>query len=273
MRIRASAAPSAGRCPGLVLLPDTRPSGRAAQTGSAVGYVIEQLHRHGGMSVSPSVVAAIGRHLRSEWPDADFDEVDRLSAAYAADSRNGPASPYGVVIPESLEAEVRCQIADPTTRAEHEIVGHLDQARAVYDPAAGREVVQVWDVKSGGRSHPHPQSYGLGYTAQLAAYVAGLDASRPDWLGDRPVEAGGIVYLQAYPKTPRGAPEPDRVFLPASFRTASDARRILSSVAWLLTLIERGTVPIWPGEHCSYCPGGGAPGCLSAIEVQLAGRA
>ena len=237
-------------CPGLHAMraasDDT--SGKAAQTGSAVGRMIELWHRG---TLPGDLHLAVEAQAASEWPLADLDTARGWLTAYLADPRNWDDSEHGEVIPESLEQEVvynlPCDESDPTGEPIR-LVGHMDQVRR--SPGG----LKVWDVKSG---RPSGTEMIAAHAWQLAAYALGATA-----LYGEPVLPGGIIRLRGY-DSKRTKP-PKNVFYQTPW-TLDQCRDMLGSPAYLIAMLRRGEVLSLPGASCVWCPGGGPHLCGSKI--------
>lgn len=243
---RISALNSFSKCSGLVaartLTPGT--SGKAADTGTAVGRGIELWHKG-------SDYTALLRKLREEheehYPLADLAEVERVVLAYCNDLRNRP----DVVLPDSLELEVTLRLdadQDDPTGEPIVLTGHVDQVRYAFPDHKDREHLglELWDVKNGRGSG---EDMTRDYAFQLAAYTLALE----EHYGEGEIAMGGVVRTKGY--IARGNPEPSeaRVFFPMPWRK-SDCLSVLDTVRYLIGQIRAGAIPHTPGPHCRYCP-------------------
>ena len=239
--VRISALTSLTKCPASMILQRAfdRGSGAAADTGSAVGRLV-QLHHEGW--IADDAIERARREAPTEFPLADLARAERLYLSYAADPRN----PRDVVVKGTCEQEVRLVLPpdahDPTGQPIH-LVGHVDQIRHHPD---GR--LRVWDTKAGKLDD------GLAmtrvYAWQLAAYALAATAT----LG-RPVLPGGIIRLAGYEA--RDA-EPSSGQASTHYETPwtlDECATMLASVSALIAMIRRGDVLMLPGSHCRWCPG------------------
>ena len=242
-------------CPASVKFEDNE-SSQAAETGSAVGRMIELYHL--GADIDEGV-------LRANFPLADLDRAGKLLDAYTLDPRN----PKDAVVRESLEETVTA-ILEPhpldRTGLPVVLIGHLDQVR-VSD--AG--FYEIWDVKSGRKDRQLPR-----YAFQLHAYCEGYAQKYPD----RKVRVGGIINLVGYEQTRmeggernaatgrmRGAKKTEYAIGEHPVFLRSLARRsthdlVLLEIRRTIALIRMGQNAAVPGEWCSYCPGDEFPVCL-----------
>ena len=247
---RISALPMTGTCPGFSVLraaEDGRGS-RAANTGSAVGRIIELWHRgHETDAALEEAMQGAAREAGEKWPDADLDEANSLARSYAADPRN-----RGVVVADLCEREVRLVLPpapeDPTGLPV-ELVGHVDQIRRVGG------VLRVWDVKAG---KPGGIEMLYSYAWQIAAYALAATAT----LGET-VLPGGIIRLRGY--GPRTSPEAAAVHFEAPWSHAQ-CNVMLATAVQEIAWLRAGLVHLRPGLHCMWCPGGGPHVCAGAID-------
>ncbi len=249
---RISALNTLARCAGAAAL-DTvsdREGGAAADTGTAVGRMVQLWHELGE---TPTALAAAVQQAEAEvadHPRADLQAAAVWAAGYASDSRN-----LGVVVPGSCEMEVRL------TLGAHKLVGHIDQLRSVN----GAET--VWDVKSGQGARLSACSCGAldktaiggremekSYAWQLSAYALALTQT----LG-RPILPGGIIRIRAYAWNSRCKWDREDTSTAPVFHHMPwglDAcREQMTSAEHLLDLLEEGLVLLTPGAHCLWCPG------------------
>ena len=229
--------------------------GPAADTGSAVGRMIELAH--GGAMLDDAVRTVTGE-APDRFPRADLDQAARWAFAYCSDRRNSPNSPYGAVVPGSCEREVLYTLPLPPgeSGAPFQLVGHLDQLRR--DPQ-GR--LRVWDVKSG---KPGGQEMVLLYAWQIAAYALASTEAYGE-----PVLPGGIIRLRGYDKVPFMDPAAGDIASASSvfyevYWTLDDCREMLTTAAAELARVRAGYIHLRPGLHCLYCPAGPDPGGCSA---------
>lgn len=247
-RARGSSVVSLVKCAGLWLarVDDQQGSGGpAAQTGSAVGRLIQLFHEGWVPAEAWNIVEREG----AQWPDANMEDVLTMGSAYFLDPRNGPASEYGTVEPGSCEKEVTLRVeADEIERTlglpgePFEIVGHLDQLRRGRDG-----VLRVWDLKSG---KPSGDEMLQEYHLQLAVYALAATAT----LGEL-VLPGGIIRLRAYQTK---GPAADRPHAPGVFWetrwTTEDCEAALDNVRHEIAMLRSGRVVTRAGLHCRYCP-------------------
>ncbi len=257
---RISSLTSLTTCPGLYSMQDAQPHlrapGEAADTGTAVGRMVE-LWEHGRST--EDAIHAMSGEAQERCPLYNHDKAAQMFRSYASDPRNQPDGEYGNVIPESLEAEVTATLKYPFIRDELSLIGHMDQCRALGDD------VFVWDVKTGGR-YESPASYVPKYVWQLAGYAVALHQTQPKWLRGRQVYVGGIILLSQYPTTAKArVPFPRGVFQSLGIHDIASCEMVLESAAWMVSYVRGGIVPIFPGAACAYCPGGSAPGCLQML--------
>ncbi len=267
--LRMSSLNSLKDCPGSLVMAigaEDR-GGKAADTGTAIGQMIELFHR--GRSVSDAVTetaecsqegAVIGGTERDAFPLADISLAKKWMERYARDPRN----PVDAVVEESLEVEVELELdpfpSDPTGQKIY-LVGHIDQIRP--DPDDG--IWEVWDVKSGSR---HSGNEMVQYYAwQQAAYT--LAAAKHF---KRPMRWGGILLVRGYdsqvlepnPKWTPGSKEPRRkrvkpapgrenVFFRAPF-SHDDLLAMMYQVRKRIAGIRAGDPDLQMGEHCRWCP-------------------
>ena len=253
---RVSSLNSLCRCPGFYVLSTTRgPAGRAAQTGTAVGRLIELWHR-AGEPRGPGAIVELCDQVQFEGatrtPLADWDEVAQMAGLYAGDPRN-----HGVVLAESCEAEVRITLPaapeDPTGRP-FTLVGHLDQLRRGSDG-----VLRVWDLKSGKGS-------GIEMIHSYAWQLAGYALASTETYGET-VLPGGIIRLRGYLGKRASTPEA-RVFFATPW-TLQQCEAILETAIYDIGVLRAGTVPTRPGVYCAYCPAGGPHVCSDNITDLL----
>jgi hypothetical protein len=250
--LRISALSTLGKCAGAAALNTAteRESGAAADTGTAVGRMVELWHKQGE---TPTALDAAVRQTEAEiasHPKANLQDAAAWASGYAADSRNA-----GVVDAKSLEAEVRLQLGP------FELVGHLDQIRNVN----GAE--SVWDVKSGQGARLSACSCGAldktavggremtrAYAWQVSAYA--LAASETF---KRTILPGGVIRIRAYGWNSRCRwDKADMSTAPAFHYMPWDldaCREQMDSVLHLLELLQSGRVLCTPGAHCLWCPG------------------
>lgn len=258
---RVSALNSLTKCPGLVCARTVSPgsSGKAADTGTAVGRLIQLWHE--GVMFEDAARKA-GGEMAQDFPLADWDAARTVALFYAQDPRNRP----DVVVPGSCELEVMVRLEpdeeDPTGEP-IELSGHVDQIRWAFPdhPERERLGMAVWDVKNGA-------AYGdemiHDYAFQIAAYAVGCTAHYGG-----PVMPGGIIRTQGYvPK--RGSVEPAEanVFFATPW-AMSDAHAILDQVRYLIGQIRAGAILRQPGKHCRWCPSS-FPACVTGdLEALL----
>ncbi|HYE93937.1 MAG TPA: PD-(D/E)XK nuclease family protein [Terriglobales bacterium] len=247
---RISSLPGIGQCPGFALLRTAEDgSSAAADNGSAAGRIIELWHRAGEHATAFEEAAQTAMREASEkFPRADMDQARTWALQYANDPRN-----KGVVVADLCEREVRlslpCAPEDPTGQP-IELVGHVDQIRRV------RGQLRVWDTKSG-----KPGGLELLYSAtlQIAAYALASTAT----LGE-PVLPGGVIRLRAW-DTKRAQTEQANAFFEAPW-TLDECRGLLDSSAFDIGLLRQGIIPLRPGTHCQWCPGGAPNLCGARID-------
>lgn len=232
-RIRASSLATLARCPGLHLVQreSASGSGAAADTGSAVGRMIQLYHEgrtHG------DAIAQAGRECAEKFPAARLEDAATRALRYMRDERNPPKIAF------HCELEVDLVLPGWEGEPDVHLRGHLDQIREGQD---GR--LYVWDVKDGA---PQGQDLVLGYAWQLSAYALGATAK----LG-RPVLPGGIIRTKGY-DVARAAADPSvcSVFFSAPW-SLDQARAMLDNVVFMVHLIRKGLVVRTPGSHCSWC--------------------
>ena len=231
-RIRASSLATLARCPGLhVVQRESSGSGVAADTGSAVGRMIELWHA--GLTAGDAIARA-GREAAERYPNAKLEDAGRRALRYMRDERNPPKIAF------HCELEVDLVLPGWEGEPDVHLRGHLDQIREGED---GR--LRVWDVKDG---EPSGQEMVLGYAWQLAAYALGATEK----LG-RPVLPGGIIRTKGY-DVAKGHADPSiaNVFFVAPW-TLDQCRAMLENVVFKVHLIRRGLVLRTPGVHCSWC--------------------
>lgn len=253
---RISALPTLSRCPGAYLC--DRDSGRtssAADTGTAVGRIVELWHRLGENDLA---IEEATRNAMSEGSPrtelADWDRAREWAQLYAADPRN-----CGVVVAEYCEIEVTLTLeADPDdpTGLPLEFVGHVDQIRR-----GSSGCLEVWDVKSG---KPYGDEMVSDYALQLVGYALACTQT----LGE-PVLPGGIVRMRGY--TPeRGSVEPSQanVFFPTPW--SHDAcRDLIHTAVYTVGEFRRGIARLQPGKHCRWCPAGNPGLCGPQVAAEL----
>lgn len=248
-RARVSGVVNLARCPGLWVARVSGPrdeSGPAAQTGSAVGRMIELWHR----GTLPAEIMSQVRSEAERWPSADLTdngEAQLMAAAYFSDGRNAPGSDWGTVDPGSLEREVQLLVPpDPLDPTGEPVlfVGHLDQARRGRDG-----FLRVWDTKCG---KPSGSEMLQEYAWQLAVYTLAAGATYGET-----VLPGGLIRLRDY-ETGRGkargwGPDAPGVYYAAPW-SLDDCRAMLGSIMQEIALVRMGRVALRPGLHCRYCP-------------------
>lgn len=248
---RISSIPSLGTCPGFAVL---RASGaddggsKAADTGSAVGRVIQLWHQGGeGAGALEEAMQRAVREAPEAFPQADLDEARTWALMYAADPRN-----RGVVLPDSCEQEVRLALPaapeDPTG-APVEFVGHMDQVRRVQGQ------LRVWDLKSGKGG-----GLELLYTHawQLAAYALAATEAY-----NQPVLPGGVIRLRGY--TAKTSPPEANAHFDAPWSLEA-CRTMLATAVQHVAWLRLGLIHLQPGIHCQWCPGGGPANCGERID-------
>jgi len=256
--IRMSSLTSLQRCPAMSLIGDARldlserRSGRAAQTGTAVGRIIELWHAGRAMqdAVRQTTLEAQGQvDKRSALPQADLKKAETWAVGYAEDPRN----PQDGVLACSLEREVRLELEpdpeDPTGKPIL-LVGHTDQVRRNN---FGR--LELWDVKSGS---PGGAQMLAEYAWQLCAYSLACTESYGE-----AVVPGGVIRVRDY--TARRIDLMEGVFYHAAY-TLDDARSMMRGVAHHVAMIRKGIVHQHPGVHCLYCPAQGPHLCGRLLE-------
>jgi len=260
---RISALPSLAKCPGFVALrkatPDSGP-GRARDSGSAVGRLIELCHRG---YLFEDAMLQVAREAPDEFPMYDETDIRIWGMQYCTDTRNGSESPLGVVIGDRCEAEVTLTL-DPapedSTGEPVKFVGHIDQVRRGPDG-----ILRVWDVKSGNIGDNPRIEYGLEllyqHAWQLAAYAL---ACTETW--DETVLPGGIIRLRGYlcRNKPVVPPSDAKVFFHAPW-SLETCREMLATPVYHIAGIRNGAIALNPGDHCLYCPGGGPNLCGDEI--------
>jgi hypothetical protein len=251
---RVSALNSLAKCPGLVAARTALPSesGKAADTGTAVGRGIELWHK--GMELTP-LLLQVGEEQASH-PKADWEAVAKTVTGYCNDPRNPP----DVVVPDSLELEVTLRLEpdedDPTGKP-IVLVGHTDQVRYAYPDHPDRENLGLllFDVKNGRASGDEMV---MDYAYQLAAYTVALESH----YGVGEVMTGGIIRTKGYlskvkdattGKLRRAEPGEHRVFHHAGW-TIDTCHAILGNVRYLIGQVRAGVIVAQPGAHCRYCP-------------------
>lgn len=251
---RASSLEGLARCAGLHViraaegLMGSDRSGAAAQTGSAVGRVVELWHRQGEIGFDEALSAA-----RSEqgYADARWDDVREMALGYCADARN-----RGCVVPEWQEIEIRAEIPpapeDPTGEPVV-LVGHPDQIRR--SPLGE---LRVWDLKSG---MPDGQEMQHSHAWQVAAYAIAATAT----LG-QPVLPGGLIRLRGYTT---GKPPSEAAAHYPMMWSLEQCSRMMEAVAYEVAQIRRGTIVPRPGAHCRWCPGKNPALCPERIDVAM----
>lgn len=259
--IRISALNSLAKCPGLVCSRTVTPSesGQAADTGSAVGRLIELWHA--GLSVEDARRKAEAE-MPEQFPKADWEGAVKRALLYCADERNPP----GVVVPGSCELEVVLRLEadeDDPTGEPIVLTGHVDQIRWAHPDSEDREALgmRVWDVKDGRASG---DDMTRDYAYQLAAYAVACS----DHFGE-PVLPGGIIRTKGY--IARGANDPSEanVFYYTPW-TLEQCHAILRQVAYMIGQIRAGAVLRQPGSWCRWCPLD-FPGCSGGDLERLLG--
>jgi hypothetical protein len=221
-----------------------RESGKAADTGTAIGLMVELWHRGDDpdRAITRTENAATGGFAdRHPFSLADLGEATRAFRRYAADPRND----RGMVLVDSLEREVSLELPphpfDPTG-APVCISGHLDQVRI-----GAHGMLEVWDVK---HSRFNGDDLLKKYFWQQAAYTIATGASY-----GRPVKWGGLICTKGY--LVRGAqtraPDAFRVHFRASM-TVADCKAALDAIRFTVAMIRRGAIAPTPGVFCNYCP-------------------
>lgn len=263
-RWRISSLPSLSRCPGFTLLGVDRPSSKAADTGSAVGRLIELWHRAGEDSGQmDACVQTLRAEAASRFALADLDDVVTTGLLYAQDPRN-----RGEVVADYCELQVDVTLPpapeDPVGEP-IQLRGHVDQIREV----GGQ--LYVWDVKNG---RPEGEELVNSYALQLAAYAVAATHT----LG-RDVLPGGIIRTQGYRATRRvrgddgelrdRVPTDARVFYHAQW-SLSQCRSMLGTAVQHVALLNAGIVLTQPGVHCRWCPADGPNVCGDEIERAFA---
>ena len=251
--VRISALTALTKCPASMILQRAfdRGSGAAADTGSAVGRLVQLYHE--GWLVDDAIERA-RRECPTEFPLADLPRAETLLGHYVRDPRN----PREVVAKGSCELEVRLVLppdaSDPTGAPIH-LVGHVDQIRHHPDG-----VLRVWDTKAGKLDD------GLAmtrvYAWQLAAYALAATAT----LG-REVRPGGIIRLAGY-ETRDGGEQARAGTASTHYETPwtlDECATMLASVSGLIAMIRRGDVLMLPGAHCRWCPGEAPNLCADKI--------
>jgi len=266
--VRISAFNPLAVCPGLFVLQSLgeSTSGKAADTGSLVGYGVEMFHlAYEGDAVAAALHSAhlMTLHQEARWPKADLKAAIRTVARYCEDTRSYTASsPFGIVVAERQEAEVNLTLTPDDDDPAGEpifLTGHVDQPRR--DPFG---VLKIWDVKNTKRYTGVDALYK--YAWQLAAYCV---AATETWGED--VTPGGIILTQAYHGKIKGkkpASECGGVWISAPW-SLSDCRAMLRQVAYQIGRVRAGLIAETPGPSCSYCPGEGPSNCGRAISDLL----
>lgn len=261
--LSVSSLTSLGKCPGFHVFSDTRfelhdPYGsEAAQTGTAVGRMIELYHR--GMAFRDALEQAHaekeaaagsdrgGATDRRAFPLANMANAERWFHGYCDDPRN----PQDIVIADLQERHVRATIPpapeDPTG-APVVLAGHPDQVRR--DSVSG--VMSVWDVKSG---TPAGICMLYEHAWQLSGYAVALTATL-----NEPVHPGGIIRVRGYGKRTAKEPGSEDVFWHAPW-TLEQARGMMDVVAQHVAWLRGGLIHLHPGNHCQWCPAGSPANC------------
>lgn len=242
---RVSALNSLKKCPGLVCARTVAPgeSGKAADTGTAVGRMIQLWHE--GKQFE-DLQRQAHEEMPTDFPLADWEGARERALFYCADPRNRP----DVVVPGSCELTVECRLdpdEDDPTGEPIILSGHVDQIRWAFPDHPGREFLgmRVWDVKDGrasGEDMVHDYAY------QLAAYSVACTS-----YFEEDVTPGGIIRTKGY--TPRGGVDPAEAR--AFFHTpwSLDAcHAILGQVRYMIGQIRAGAVARQPGSWCRWCP-------------------
>lgn len=227
--------------------------GVAAQTGTAVGRMIELWHA--GREINEAIALTNVESIdgaeggeRHPFPDYNVEESEEMFRAYAGDPRNK----VDVV---GQELEVRLELPphdwDPTGLPII-LVGHIDQIRV------GSTIKTLWDVKSGRPSGPSMLN---DYALQQAAYLLALNEPGSPFA---PVEAGGIIRTRDYKK--RDKTTQPQVFYRYDWMSLRNARSVVDAVRLKVAALRRCEVDINPGSHCGYCPAGGPFGCLDQLN-------
>ncbi len=253
---RISGLPSLGKCPGFSLLGRGGASSKAADTGTAVGRIVELFHRfNDDTSKADFVVRQARTESAIHFPLADMDEAVTTGLMYMQDPRN-----WGEVVGELCEKTVTVELPpapEDETGEPVKLVGHVDQIREV----GGQ--LYVWDTKNGAAQGDEMV---FNYALQLAGYAVAATHT----LG-RDVLPGGIIRTKGY-RPKRRMRDPDtndlrdrrpgehRVFFPAQW-SLSQCRSMLGTVVQHVALIRNGVVLTQPGKHCDWCPADGPHTC------------
>lgn len=252
--LRISALNSLTKCPGFAALGtiDDSPGGIAANSGSAVGRVVQLWHERGEDPIALDAAirqaeAEIARH-----PKADFDDVRKWAEGYARDPRNA-----GVVEPASCEREVKLRLGA------FELVGHVDQLRRQHG------ALSVWDLKSG---KPGGRDMVNSHAWQISAYALACTET----LGET-VLPGGIIRIRSYAWNNRCRwDKSDMANAPAFYATPWSldvCREMMASVESHLSMLAEGRVHMHPGTQCAWCPGAAPNLCGDAISDAFEGSA
>ncbi len=270
--IRISAAPSLMACTGgyLAALEEERDSGPAADTGTAVGLLV-QLYHLGHSEEEAKLITESSKEVGFEggypFPQADMGEAVRAFTLYCEDPRN----PRDIVITDSLELSVTTSLPphpmDPT-RSPVWVTGHIDQIRIADDGS-----LEVWDLK---HSRKREDELLRHYAPQQVLYA--LAAS--EHYG-RKVRWGGLLRTRAYlerrrlPAPPGSGkqytladrdPASARAFIRSGYNAQmidNLVRRFVRRVAWA----RMGFPIINQGPHCNWCPHKDFHTCYDEWEV------
>jgi hypothetical protein len=207
---------------------------------------------HGGAPFEAARILARAE-APAQFPLADLAQAESWARAYCCDPRNLDGS----VLAGSCELQVRVALApspdDPTGQPVW-LAGHVDQLRRGSDG-----VLRVWDLKSG-RDGGVALLYAHAW--QLAAYAEAAGAT----LGETCL-VGGVVRLRGYDvrdTLPGDAP--------AHFTAGwsrEDHLAMLAEVVDVVARVRAGVVPLLPGAHCQWCPGGSPAACRHAVARVL----
>jgi hypothetical protein len=239
--IRASTVISMLKCPFKVMalwdqyIYDS--AGEAAQTGSLLHAGAEEFHRTG------ELVLALDRLKRdtSKFPLADYDRAKKMFDGYASDRRNALTR----LSRDRLEVRFTEQI-DPhpadKTRQPIFITGQLDQIR---------DDLLIYDIKSSTRPSGVVNTESC---IQLWIYCWLAQKNGIDVSGYKLIMTNKYVLKQ---------PKLDEVFVDGLPYDERRVGKILQDIRLYTMLIRnRESVPIGPGEHCSWCPMNSPHTCL-----------
>ena len=217
-------------------------SGKAADTGTAVGLAIELYHRGeelGAIADRLPQLSKGGALDRQPFPRADVAEALRVLGRYSTDPRNPRAAVRGDSLERAVELRLQPHPLDPTKEPVM-LLGHLDQVREGADG-----VLEVWDLKHSRYSGP---DLVRSYAWQQAAYTVATAQSY-----GRPTRWGGILRTKGYLTRERRTPGEEPAFFHSGY-TWEDCLAALDQVRLLVALARSGRVPLQPGDVCSWCP-------------------